>query len=151
MTLEVVYAQRRPTPGIGKSATEAAPDQQCPGKPGARRKGDRVDPPPVQARLGEHIARQLRQFAHMVAGGELGHDPAPGRMEGGLAVHAVREQAAVGRVNRHRRLVTGRLDAQDFHRSARPGGPGRTPALIFIEEILKLTSLFAGPQPQSQS
>ena len=49
----------------------------------------------------------------MGPGGELGHDPAVGRVQGILRTDHVRKQRRAGSDDRRRRLVAGRLDRQD--------------------------------------
>ena len=66
----------------------------------------------VESGLGQGLADQRQQLAHVVARGQFGHHAAIFGVQFDLAVQGVREQAALAVVDGHPGFVAGGLDAE---------------------------------------
>jgi hypothetical protein len=86
VSLHVMHGNGRATQRQRQRPARRGADQQGADQPGAGRVGHAVDVGPGNSGLGQAGIRQRQQFAHVVAGGDLGNDAAVFRVQGNLAV-----------------------------------------------------------------
>ena len=111
----MVYAHRRLAPGSSQSGGKARSHQQGPDEARACRVGHAVNRLPAGPGIGQRLANQGQKPANMVAGGQFGHDAAIGLVHRNLAVQTMRQQAQIGVIDRHRRLVARALNPDYPH------------------------------------
>src|SRR5271170_5056524 len=114
--LQVVYAHRWPAPGGAQGRSKASPHQQGANETWARGIGNPVDRLPAGSGIGQNLPNQRQKTPNMVAGSQFGYHAPVSLVHCDLAVQSVGEQAHIGVVDGHGRLVTGALDAQYPHK-----------------------------------
>jgi hypothetical protein len=132
VALEVVQSDRGHSEGVGEPVRRARAHEQCAGKPGPFRIGDRANVGDGEPGTREDLASERQETTDMVPRGELWHDPAVLGVHGRLGMERVREEPAIGVVQRDAGLVTRGFDAQDDHGKLRQveGVAGRATSLI---------------------
>ncbi|KAG0924771.1 hypothetical protein G6F31_018991 [Rhizopus arrhizus] len=115
----MVDTHRRHLQRPGQRAGHARTHQQGADQAGARGVGHALDVAHAQAGLGQGLAHQRQQLAHVVTAGQLGHHTTVFGVQGDLAVDRMgaqgRAAGQVGVIHRHAGLITGRFDAKDSH------------------------------------
>ncbi|ABA52958.1 hypothetical protein BURPS1710b_A0840 [Burkholderia pseudomallei 1710b] len=119
MPFEVVDADGRLVPRERERVRDARADEQRAREAGPLRERDRVDVVAARAACGEHLFEQRQRAANVVARRELGNDTAVFAVHRDLRVKRVREQAALGVVEREAGFVAGAFDAENEHDGVR--------------------------------
>ena len=112
MGLEMVDRNERLAPPESERLAEGGADNQRNLEPRPRRRCHRRDVLFPEIAAGQHLRGQFRQQLQMRSCRHLGNDAAMRRMQGDLACDLLGQHAAVLADDRHRRLVTTRLDAE---------------------------------------
>ena len=108
MAFHVMDADRGDIERPGQRATSGGTDQQGADQARARGIGDTIEIGKLQSRLGEGLADQRQQLAHVVAARELRHDAAVFGVQRDLAVERMRAQPDL-RVNNSGHYVPGQI------------------------------------------
>ncbi len=130
-----MHRQHRAAPGETQSVRHATAHHQ--GANQARPGGIGDDVRFFDPGLVQHPPDQRQQAAHVIAGGDLRHHAAVGRVQVDLAMQRMGDEALGHVVQRHARLIAAGFDAENVHSRGsyvssaslgRPGsGPGRPP------------------------
>ena len=112
---EVVHGDERLAVDEGDALGRLHADEQGAHEARAVRDRDGVEGRIVHPRLGHRSRHDRADVLDVVAGSQLRHHPAERAVDGGLAGDDAGEDQATVFDDRRRRLVAGRLDAQDPH------------------------------------
>ena len=150
VAFEMMDADRRATPGIGKASAEGRSDQQGADEARPRRIGNRIDVGRRGTRLGQRGTGQRQDTADVVPRSQLRYHPPIAVVHLGLAVQAMGQEAPFLVEDGNRGFIAGGLDAEDPHGRAQPAGR-RLPRLFrrilaFLgAHLLESPTLFTGP------
>jgi small subunit ribosomal protein S21 len=115
MALEVMDAYGRAAPGVREAPGHRSADEQGADQPGSGGIGDPIDFRRPEAGVFEGALDQWQEFPDMVAGSQLGDDPAVGGMEVDLAEKPVRAQAPLAVIDGGGALIARGFDSQNSH------------------------------------
>jgi len=99
-------------------------DEQRARQPRSAGDGNAVDRIEADFGLSERQAEHMPHVSEVVAGSELRHDAAVGRMQLDLALHGIAQHLAVAPHDRSRRFVAGGFDAEHEHEKGARRVPG---------------------------
>ncbi len=113
--VEVVDAYDGQAAAVGDRLGGREPDEQRTDEARPLGHGDRIHVVEAVGQGGEGPFEHRDDGTQVGAGGELGNDPAVGRVQADLARHGVRQHQAVVTHHGGTRLVAAALDAEDLH------------------------------------
>jgi len=142
MTFQMMYSKHRTAPGKSQTGGKTGSDQQSADEARPCGIGHAVNRFPVRFGRSQRLPNQRQEPANMVPGGQFGHHAAIGLMHCDLAVQAMRQQAKLGIVDGHRRLVTGALNSDYPHRP--PPAPISSPTAHHTKDVLAAFAFYGG-------